>query len=237
MADTRRVIQLVTSARLHRTVEAYRATIRIRVVARRSKSALTESVALRERVIAALRQAGIEPGNIEEGGGEVRASFWSSSKVVVHELRVTHPEMRTLVEGMANVENVFVGIKNTWFSGISRTFSFTVPTATFADDATAIDKALTDAVRRTQARAAALAQGAGVQLGPLISIAEYSPGKKQRSLSLVDDDVAFDEDGLDDMDLTAATVRRKSYDYTPASPTQSTKSARFRICFEVKENS
>ena len=234
MAEPRRVIELVTSARLRRAVEAYRAVIKIEVTARRSKSAFAESIALRDRVLAALTKAGIDPANIEEGGGEIKQSPWSSAKFVVHELRVTQPEMPTLINGMASVEDIFIVIKREWFSGIKRSFSIAVPTAVFVDNPDAVGEALKDAVRRAHARATALAEEAGLQLGAIISIVEEPPPQQPGATRHMIDD------GTDSMMMDLDFAEGRAYfadSYTTASPTQSTKSARFRICFEVKENS
>lgn len=229
MADTRRFIEVVASARVSRIVESYRAKIKITVTTRRHESSLAESLALRDRVINALKEAGIDAGNIEEGGGQVTQSSWSSTKTVIHELCVTHPEMPSLIDGMGKVENVFAGIKQKWFSGIKRDFSFTVPTAEFSEDADAIDEALKKAVQHARSKANSLAQEAALQLGEVVSIVEESPRQREAKSGLTADDPDYDS-------IFAFSAADTEGFYTPTSPTQSINRTRFRICFEVQES-
>ena len=229
MANSSRYIEVVEPARVVRTIESYRTVIGITVTTRRTQSCLEVSLKLRDRVITALKNAGLTAEQIEEGGGHVSQQYWSSAKTVVHELRIVHPKMSQLVEGISEVERVFATIKDRWFSGVRRDFSVNAPTPEFADTSGTVADAMKQAMQRAKLKATSLAQEAGVQLGALESIVEEAPLRPISSQN----SVYADDPMLDDFDLGFSEMT--SGTYTPATPAKSKQSSRFRIRFSIDQ--
>lgn len=222
MANTHRHIEVVSSADVSRTVESYRAKIELAVRTRKKHACLDESLALRDQTISALEDAGIDKEHIEDYGGHIAHESWSSSKGVVHALHVTHSEMSVLVRAMANVERVFAGTKQPWFSEVKKDFAFSDPTPKFADDPHAAEDALKKAVVDARTRAEILAQEAGLELGDVLSIVEEDPQRLKR-------------DSLFDADSPAIHGAGSALGYTPAAPRQGIARTVFRVRFAVKE--
>ncbi len=229
MANTTHYIEVIASASVGRSIETYRARIEATVTTRKRQSCLDESLALRDQIISALQDAGIPADEIEEGGGQLTQSSWSTSKHVVHELQVSHPEMSVLVQAMAKVEHIFAGMKRSFFSGIRKNFTFSVPTPQFAEDNHATEEALKTAVERARSKALILAREAELELDGVVSITEVSPQRRQP-----ESQVSYDHSrvrlAFDDMGLAEETPG-----YTPAAPRQGSGCTWFRVRFAVKE--
>ena len=236
MADIARHIEVVAPASVSRRIESYRARIEITVTTRKQQSCLDESLTLRDRVMSALTESGIADDDIEEGGGHVTQSSWSSSKTVVHSLQVSNAEMSVLVQAMANVEHVFATLKHRWFSGVKRDFSFSVPTPEFADDPNAAEKALKNAVANARVKATILAEEAGVKLGKLLAIVEEQRPKPQATYAqqLHGTDDLFDE-AIDVQFCEMSSPEPPAINYSAAATRQGTARAYFRVRFVVEE--
>lgn len=230
MADTPRYIEVIASASASRTVETYYAIIELTVETRKKRSCLDISIGLRDRVLSALVDAGIPSEKIEEGGGRLTQGRWAPSKRVVHELRISHKEMSVLVQAMAKVEHVFTAERQPWFSGIHKTFTFSVPTPKFAEEHHAAEQALKKAVQTARSKALALAQEARHELDGILSISEESPQRRTRPTRFNDeqfDSMMFGVERAYDVDI--------SQDYTPAAPRPDSGRTYFRVRFAVQE--
>ncbi|NQV26162.1 MAG: SIMPL domain-containing protein [Rhodopirellula sp.] len=231
MGDTDRHIEVVSSANVSRTVESYRARIDLTVATRKKQSCLDESITLRDDVLSALSDAGISADNVEEGGGQVTQSSWSSTKTVTHQLQVSHTDMSVIIQAMANVERIFASIKLPWFSGIRKDFTFNAPTPDFMDDPNAAENAFIVAIANAKRKAAILAQEAGLQLGHVISITEESRAKSQQQINHqfgATDDLFHD-------DFNQSFAESLPFSYSPAAPRQGTARSFFRVRFAITD--
>jgi hypothetical protein len=236
MADIPPYVDVLALAVVQRTIETYRAKIEPTVHTRRKQSCLEESLKLREQVIAALIDSGIDFQSIEEAGGESTHPIWSWSKHVRHELHIRHDDMLMLIRAMGAVERLFLSIKEPYFSGIKREFTFHVPTPEFAKVDDAGEEALKAALTKARAKAAALAQEAGCELGPLVSIIELPrhpvPSRKPN----------YDDDSVDAMFDAATVFPDHDYGgggpgYTAAQPPQGVGRTFFRVRFALTRSS
>ena len=232
MTDRNRYIEVLSSASVGRAVESYRAKIELTVTTLKKKACLDESLALRDQIIAALKDAGLGEEDIEEGGGRVAQSSWSSSKTVVHELLVSHAEMSVLVQAMANVERVFAAIEQSWFSGVKKDFTFSVPSPEFANDLQAAEAALKKAVANAKSKATVMAKEAGLTLGGVLSIIE-EPGQQERKRGDPRHISYFG--GSSDSDFCLDFTEEQPASYTPVAPKQGTARICFRVRFAVNE--
>ena len=231
MADIDRHVEVVSSASVSRTIESYRAQINITVTTRKKQSCLDESLALRDQVLDAVSNAGIEGNDIEECGGQLAQSSWSSSKTVTHRLQVSHTEMTVIMQAMANVERLFAGLKQGWFTGIRKDFTFNVPTIQFSEDPDAAEKALTRAIAIAKRKASFLAQEAGLQLGRVLSIIEE---RRIQSQPQYNQHFGVADDLLDD-DYDLSFAESTTVNYLPAAPRQGTSRVFFRVRFAIEE--
>lgn len=216
-------IDVLGSGTLSRTIETYRARIEIGVTTRKSQSGLAESLRLRDQIIEALKLSGIDPGKIEEAGGQLDHGGWGGAKNISHELHVSHDDMQVLARAMVAVERIFVETKEPWFSGIHRRLNFNVPTPKYAKDDRANEKALSAAIANARAKASILAQESGLILGEVMFIREIRkelmpslerPNETRNRYVSQSDDLDIDESadslydcGFDLMEYTPAKAR------------------------------
>lgn len=165
-------IDVLGSATRNRTIETYRARIQIGVTTRKSQSGLVESLKLRDQIIAALKESGVDPEKIEEAGGQLTHGGWGGSKSTSHELHVSHDDMQVLARAMVAVERIFVEIKEPWYSGVRRSLTFDVPTPQYAKDDLANEHAIAAAIANARSKANLLAQEAGLVLREVLFIRE-----------------------------------------------------------------
>jgi hypothetical protein len=156
---------------------------------------------LRDRVISALKNAGLSDSDIQEGGGNVELQFWSSTKSVSHSIIVRNSDMAKLMNGMAAVEQLFAANRPSYFSRIKQTFTFRSPKPIYAPSESAED-AIANAMRRARATADSIASAHGEMIDSLTSVFEISVAS-QRNLEGHDEidrgsDMALDFSETDD---------------------------------------
>ncbi len=95
-----RFIDVVTAAATTRKIEAYEAALTVEVTSNRRSPCIEASLKVRDKVIAALKQAGFSDAEINEGGGAAHQHFWSSNKYVQHRILVRSSNMLTLMRAM-----------------------------------------------------------------------------------------------------------------------------------------
>lgn len=227
-----RHIEVVSTSRVIRRIECYRARIELTFSTPKHQSSLNESLSLRDQVLTALNEAGLDGDQIEEGGGQINQSSWSASKTVTHQLNIVSADMSVLIQAMAYVEGVFAAFKQSWFAGTKRDFAFSEPTPEFADDPDAAETALKKAVANARRKATLLAAEAGVQLGDVIFITEEHRSQEPRKPFQTFDN---SDELLDDVDLMLSDVGANPtpIPYSPASPGQGRAQAVFRVRFAI----
>jgi len=230
--DEPQYIEVVGSALITRPIEVYRGTIKITVTTRKTKTGLNLSLRLRDQVIAALASAGIDPSDIQDAGGSIGHSNWSSKKQLAHELQIENKDMQVFAQAMASVEQVFTAEKSGFFSGVSADFSFTVDEPRYAKTEEANEQALKDAISNATRKARLLTDAAGVELGQVDRITELNrPMRPRSSIYEPEDPTDFDEHlamrGL-------ACAEDPFVDYTPVSPKQTTGVVQVRLRFRIE---
>ena len=128
-------------------------------------------MALREDVIALLKQCGLNANEIREGGGEVTQDSWSSKNTVVHQMILRNTSMDVLMSAMAKTERHFAGLPRSYFGGIKYNFIFDRPRPVYSTNLSAED-ALQEAIESARETAGVIADASGLRLGPLISVIE-----------------------------------------------------------------
>ena len=171
-----RYIEVLTNARVERRIEAYETMLELTVSCGKRSSCVDESLALREEVLAAIKEAGLSDDDIREGGGGVEQNRWSSSKSIVHRIVVQNPSMDVLISAMAAVERLFAAKPQPFFARVKKNFSFPSPSPVYAPAVSAED-AMRDAVRKSRSTAEVLARESGVRLGGMLFIREFTANR------------------------------------------------------------
>lgn len=226
MADSSRFIEVITQATVDRSVRSYRSEVTLYVNARRQADIVATSLELRDRLLRALKQAGLQDDEIVEGGASLAKMYWSRSRSITHELQIEHKDMSVLMQAMAEVERTFSDVKQGFWSPIQHHFAFSNPKPRFVPDPQNKHDLLRQAIETAQNQAAVLAQQATLQITGVRSITQLESGLQTqagRSGSETDDDAFMD---FDESEFGAG-------DYQTAADPKSPASNWYRVKFDV----
>lgn len=226
-----RFIDVVTAAATTRRIESYESALWIEVNSGRRISCIDASLALRDKVIQALKSAGFDDSQINEGGSNIRQHQHSSSKFVSHRILVRSSDMSTLIRGMAALERTLDSNKPSYFralfASIKESFTFDSPRPLYAPSASAAE-ALEHAMQRARATADAIAQAHGETVDSVIHV--YELGAAAQSQSQGHDEL---EVGADDID-SYECISGGSTSYSPLEQPTGRGTRRFRVRFLLK---
>jgi uncharacterized protein YggE len=228
--ETSRYIETVGSCRYDPPVETYRAMIEISVTVRRRRSALDESLALRNRVIEAVKSAGVSPNCIEEAGGSISRNYWSKKRVS-HSLLISAADIAVLTAAMALVEPVC--------SASNHDFSFHLVSPVFAKTDDVRERVLQQAVANARRKAEVLAHEAGVELAGVLTIVEMADIER-RSPNAWPTNLPSQESELRERFVACLDCSDSLFDrppYTTTAPAQSPRHAQCRVRFSVADPS
>lgn len=224
-----RYIDVLTAAATTRSVCSYEAVLDLHVTSSRGGTCFASSLKLRERVILALQNAGLPDASITEGGGNVALQYWSATKSVSHSISVRHPEMASLMNGMAAVEQLFASTHRSIFSPLKESFSFQSPKAIYAPSESA-ETAIALAMQRARATADAIAAAHGEVVDSLINVFEISVASQQSASGHdeVDSSSGMASDSLEFGDETGPVS------YATLAEPKGRGTRRFRVRFALK---
>lgn len=223
-----RFIDVVTAAATTRKVTSYESVLTVEVASTRRVSSFETSSKVRNAIIGALKNAGFEDSEIQEGGGEMQISYWSWSKSVTHTIVVRKNEMAALMSGMAAVERVMVAERPKLFSGIKHDFRFHQPTPIFAPS-TSPAEALEDAMKRARLTAEAIASANQEVIDSIVSVYELDPHAHKKT------------DGHDEVNAHGSDMDVIDYaesmpsDYSKLEQPSGRGIRRFRVRFALKQ--
>lgn len=227
-------IEVTGSAFIIRPIEMLCATIKISVTTKKAANGLAMSLTLRDRVIQAVKTAGIADDCLTDAGCSVGHSTWSSKKQLTHKLTVQSKEAQTFANAMAAVEQVFAEARTMFFSGTTNDFSFVENEPTYARTEEANENALRDAMVNATAKASILAEQAGFRIASVLAVTELMRPQRRRS-------TMYEGDSDDPMDFDAHLAIRgydlESVDALPrfseVAPRQTTGMVQLRVRFSV----
>ncbi len=230
-----RYIEVLTSVRVEREVEAYEATLELSTTAGRKVACFDQALTLRNTVLAALKDCGLTDAEIREGGGEAIQNSWSSTKSVVHLIVIRNASLSVLMSAMAATERHFSTLRHPFFGRIKQNFTFHPPTPIYAAIRSA-DDALREAIRSAHRTATVIANESGNGVGEMMTVVEHFVGRRaSETSSLGYDDGA---DTIVDYYLSEAdSIGAISYNGLPNATADSAQHFRVRFAVDDAEQS
>lgn len=160
-------IQVAGQGQLVETVVEQRATLTITVKASKTEVALAEAGSLRNDAIRALKNAGLRPDEISEGGREAWQPWYrkrSTGQEVSHRVLVACRETRRLYQALDALQPLFENARYTLNVDMQQ------PRFEAPEGAEATARAA--AIQQARTHALALAQEAGATLGAVAQVEE-----------------------------------------------------------------
>ena len=228
-------IDVTGSALIVRPVEMLCATIKISVTTKKAAIGLALSLTLRDSVIQAIKAAGIADDCVTDAGCSVGHSTWSSKKQLTHKLSIQSKETQTFANAMAAVEQVFAAARTGYFSGTTNDFSFVEAEPIYARTEEANELAIREAMKNAAAKAAIIADQAGLSVGPVMAVIELVRPRRKTSHydNEVDDPMDFDAHlairGYDMESISAGPS------FSEVAPRQTTGMVQLRVRFGVEK--
>ncbi len=220
-------IDVLTAAATTRKIQSYESTIELSVRSSAKVSCFDASLKLREAVVVALKEAGFDDSQINEGGGDVSHTVYSSFKSVSHEIIVKNMDMRALVKGMAAVEQMLAQRKQPFFSRIKESFAFRTPVPIYAPSVSPAE-ALEGAMQRARQTAEAIAAAHGEVVDSLEHVFEVAAASQQSAAG--HDEMDYAPSSEDDDQTIGAITNYVALDQPTGRGTR-----RFRVRFSLAQ--